>query len=73
MAAERKKSIPCATCGTPCSYFEKPTGPFCSVRCQMVDLGKWFGEEYKISEPLRPDHFAEYEDRTGPELDEPEA
>lgn len=25
----------------------------------MVDLGKWLGEEYLISEPLRPDHFTE--------------
>jgi endogenous inhibitor of DNA gyrase (YacG/DUF329 family) len=22
--------------------------PFCSKRCQMVDLGKWFKEEYTI-------------------------
>lgn len=22
--------------------------PFCSKRCQMVDLGKWFQEEYSI-------------------------
>ena len=47
-------------------------GPFCSSRCKMVDLGKWLGEEYKISEPLRPDHLAEYEEQTGAELDEPE-
>lgn len=26
----------------------------------MVDLGKWFGEEYKIPSPLRPDHFEEF-------------
>jgi endogenous inhibitor of DNA gyrase (YacG/DUF329 family) len=37
----------------------------------MVDLGKWLGEEYKISEPLRPDHLAEYENMEGPELDQP--
>jgi endogenous inhibitor of DNA gyrase (YacG/DUF329 family) len=36
----------------------------------MVDLGKWLGEEYRISEPLRPDHFASFEDLPdGPELD----
>jgi len=27
----------------------------------MVDLGKWFNEENKISEPLRPDHFLKEE------------
>ena len=42
------------------------------MRCKMVDLGKWLGEEYKITEPLRPDHFAEYEEQTGEELDRPE-
>jgi endogenous inhibitor of DNA gyrase (YacG/DUF329 family) len=23
--------------------------PFCSERCQMVDLGLWAGEEYRVS------------------------
>jgi endogenous inhibitor of DNA gyrase (YacG/DUF329 family) len=22
--------------------------PFCSERCQMVDLGRWFNEDYRI-------------------------
>lgn len=38
----------------------------------MIDLGKWFGEEYRISEPLRPDHLAKYEELTGDQLDQPE-
>jgi endogenous inhibitor of DNA gyrase (YacG/DUF329 family) len=25
--------------------------PFCSQRCQLIDLGKWLDEEYKVSEP----------------------
>jgi hypothetical protein len=38
-----------------------------------VDLGKWFEEENKISEPLRPHHFAQYEDLPpGEHLDNPE-
>ena len=59
----------CATCGRDAEFFASPMGPFCSPRCKMIDLGKWLGEEYKISEPLRPDHFAEFEGRTGPSLD----
>jgi endogenous inhibitor of DNA gyrase (YacG/DUF329 family) len=55
-------SVPCATCGIPCEFFSKPVGPFCSDRCQLVDLGRWFAEDYRISEPLRPDHFSEFED-----------
>lgn len=27
--------------------------PFCSTRCQLVDLGRWLDEEYRI-----PDHGA---------------
>jgi len=26
--------------------------PFCSDRCKMIDLGRWFNEEYRVSEPL---------------------
>ncbi|MBK8011286.1 MAG: DNA gyrase inhibitor YacG [Deltaproteobacteria bacterium] len=26
--------------------------PFCSARCQKVDLGHWLGESYCISSPL---------------------
>lgn len=25
--------------------------PFCSKRCKLVDLGKWFGGEYSIAGP----------------------
>ena len=25
-----------------------PWSPFCSERCKLVDLGKWFGEEYRV-------------------------
>jgi endogenous inhibitor of DNA gyrase (YacG/DUF329 family) len=31
---------------------EVPDRPFCSERCRLIDLGKWFGEEYRISTPL---------------------
>ncbi len=23
--------------------------PFCSARCKLLDLGKWFNEDYKVS------------------------
>ena len=39
----------------------------------MADLGRWLGEEYRISEPLRPDHLAGYEELPeSARLDEPE-
>lgn len=68
----KKALVRCAICGKEADFFAEPTGPFCSNRCKLVDLGKWLGEEYKISEPLRPDHFAEFEGLDGgPDLDRP--
>jgi endogenous inhibitor of DNA gyrase (YacG/DUF329 family) len=64
--------IKCPICGTQNDFMADPLGPFCSNRCKMVDLGKWFGEDYKISEPLRPDHFEAYEEMMGEALDRPE-
>jgi tRNA threonylcarbamoyladenosine biosynthesis protein TsaE len=29
--------------------------PFCSERCRMVDLGRWFDGDYRVSRELRPD------------------
>ena len=29
--------------------------PFCTSRCRMADLGRWFGEEYKVPQPIGPD------------------
>ena len=62
----------CPICGRESDFFAQPTGPFCSVRCQRVDLGKWLGEDYRISEPLQPEHLESYEGLTGPALDQPE-
>jgi hypothetical protein len=33
-------------------WFDGPFGPFCSRRCKLIDLGKWFNEENVISDPL---------------------
>jgi len=63
--------LACPTCGKENDYFADPLGPFCSARCKMVDLGKWLGEEYRVSEPLRPDHFADFENLPEEELDRP--
>jgi endogenous inhibitor of DNA gyrase (YacG/DUF329 family) len=66
------KATRCPICGRESDYFAEPLGPFCSARCKLVDLGKWLGEEYRVSEPLRPDHFVEFESEDGGEnLDRP--
>jgi len=66
--------IQCPICKKPVDFHADPQGSFCSSRCKIIDLGKWLGEEYVISEPLRPEHFASFEDLAeGPELDHPTA
>lgn len=47
--------IDCPHCGKTLEYQsvkDHPHFPFCSERCKMVDLGKWFDEDHKISEDL---------------------
>jgi endogenous inhibitor of DNA gyrase (YacG/DUF329 family) len=70
MKSSRK--IRCAICGKDTEFLSDPLGPFCSERCKLIDLGKWLGEEYRVSEPLRPGHFSDFEQLDGKnELDEP--
>jgi len=45
----------CPTCRGKVVYTELaeiPYRPFCCLRCQWIDLGKWLNEEYRICEPL---------------------
>jgi hypothetical protein len=65
--------VHCPICRKENDFFAEPLGTFCSPRCKLVDLGKWLGEEYRASEPLRPDHFSGYEDLPEGRLDDPGA
>jgi len=56
---KRKTAIKCPTCKRQGEWFAGAYGPFCSRRCKLVDLGKWFGEEHVISEPLRAEAWDE--------------
>ena len=42
---EPDKSPRCPICGRPRSQQYRP---FCSARCRDVDLGRWFGEAYRV-------------------------
>jgi len=55
-------TVKCPTCQKVGDWFTGSYGPFCSNRCKLLDLGKWFDEDNKISEPLRPDHFDGFEE-----------
>jgi len=42
-----------------------PFTPFCSERCKLVDLDKWFNGEYSIDQPieeLTPEQLADLPD-----------
>ncbi|HMA94580.1 MAG TPA: DNA gyrase inhibitor YacG [Polyangiaceae bacterium] len=45
--------IKCPECGTELEVPDNhPVRPFCSTRCKLLDLGRWFNEEHRI--PLQP-------------------
>jgi endogenous inhibitor of DNA gyrase (YacG/DUF329 family) len=48
---------PCAICKKVVSYSERLPAlhPFCSKRCKLIDLGRWFGERYAIERELSPE------------------
>jgi len=48
----------CRTCGEPFDA-ENPHAPFCSERCRLADLGKWFSGQYSISREMKPDDLDE--------------
>lgn len=38
----------CPTCGKPVTWQGNPARPFCSVTCQLLDLGTWLDEAYRM-------------------------
>jgi endogenous inhibitor of DNA gyrase (YacG/DUF329 family) len=43
----------CAICGKQFDLQQSEAAPFCSQRCRLVDLGRWFREERGL--PVEPD------------------
>ncbi|ERK12372.1 MAG: DNA gyrase inhibitor YacG [Pantoea sp.] len=42
--------VPCPNCGKDVMWDElSPWRPFCSKRCQLIDLGEWAAEEKRIA------------------------
>jgi endogenous inhibitor of DNA gyrase (YacG/DUF329 family) len=67
-------NIKCPRCRKVGDWFAGQHGPFCSERCRLLDLGQWFNEENRISEPLKPEHLEPYADLPpGEYLDRPDA
>lgn len=39
--------------------------PFCSEKCKLIDLGRWFDQDYHISDTLLSFDEEEFEDLEG--------
>jgi endogenous inhibitor of DNA gyrase (YacG/DUF329 family) len=40
--------IRCPTCRKETKWENNPYRPFCSDRCQLIDLGAWIEERYRV-------------------------
>ncbi|MDA0836554.1 MAG: DNA gyrase inhibitor YacG [Planctomycetota bacterium] len=40
-------------------FTDAPYFPFCSRKCKLVDLGRWFNEEYSLDRELEVSDFEE--------------
>lgn len=57
------KVTTCAICSKPLPLHasrELKTFPFCSNRCQEVDLLRWMGGKYAVVEEAAPEQLAEH-------------
>lgn len=51
-------AVTCRTCGRTIDQ-STSTYPFCSPRCRMADLGRWFAGQYRTSRPMQADEELE--------------
>jgi endogenous inhibitor of DNA gyrase (YacG/DUF329 family) len=42
------EKVKCPTCRCDAQWEGNPHRPFCSERCQLIDLGAWTTERYRI-------------------------
>ncbi|MDH3444781.1 MAG: DNA gyrase inhibitor YacG [Deltaproteobacteria bacterium] len=48
--------VKCSNCRAETPWENNPHRPFCSDRCQLIDLGAWAAEKYRV-----PAEEAEYD------------
>lgn len=57
-----RKTVRCPQCGQPAVFSsENPSRPFCSERCQLLDLGQWADESYRVPAQNPPDSLIDLE------------
>ncbi|MFN0136250.1 MAG: DNA gyrase inhibitor YacG [Phycisphaerae bacterium] len=64
------KSYVCCTCQKLCPLEGclPALYPFCSDRCKMADLGRWFRGDYVLSRELTPEEIGEHIGDGGDEI-----
>lgn len=63
MTDRNRPNVKCPRCGERGDWFaDERWGPFCSRRCKLIDLGQWFNEENRISRPLVPGDFEDFDE-----------
>jgi endogenous inhibitor of DNA gyrase (YacG/DUF329 family) len=50
----RDRRARCPTCGQPTEREGNAARPFCSMTCQLIDLGRWLDERFRIPESEAP-------------------
>jgi uncharacterized protein len=53
--------VKCPTCRKETPWENNPHRPFCSERCQLIDLGAWAEERYRIPGRKVDDNFIDSE------------
>jgi endogenous inhibitor of DNA gyrase (YacG/DUF329 family) len=59
-------TVRCPICRVPVPWEGNPHRPFCSERCQLIDLGAWVAERYRI--PAKGKEPGEEKDRDDEDL-----
>jgi endogenous inhibitor of DNA gyrase (YacG/DUF329 family) len=56
MTAEPARLVKCPTCGGQSVYaMSNAFRPFCSERCQQIDLGAWASEQFAVPATVSPE------------------
>jgi endogenous inhibitor of DNA gyrase (YacG/DUF329 family) len=62
--SQQQRRVPCPNCGSLVEWSpEQQWRPFCSERCQLIDLGSWLDESNRIpGEQPAPDDPSDADD-----------
>ncbi|MCH6546451.1 MAG: DNA gyrase inhibitor YacG [Deltaproteobacteria bacterium] len=54
--------VKCPQCKAKVTWDNNPHRPFCSERCQLIDLGAWADERYRIPGGILEDESDQVDD-----------